>query len=164
MVTAAMVMLSLTTALQSYFDPGDDSETTLFLVARLLVLPAVLLCWFLLCAGRRRRAVWPSDSAALVPLLTTGWFVLGSFFSSDPVGSGARSIALFAIVWGSLNVLGPALVKSDGGVSLVVAAFWSCLLLALFSGVASVVEESRGWGLTGERYYGPLSATTLGPI
>src|SRR5262249_18744886 len=69
-----------------------------------------------------------------------------------------------ALIWGSFAVLGPALINDAGGRSLVSATFWSCVLISLLSAIAAVFGSSRGWGLMGDRYYGPVSATMLGPI
>jgi O-antigen ligase len=166
LVAAAMVALSLVTATQSYLNLDEVDESPAFAAIRLLVLPAVLLCWVVFHRGRHpgRRVIWPLESVSALPLLTVCWFALGSMFSMNPVGSTARTFALFSMIWGSSTVLGPALINDDGGRGLVTASFWSCLLISFLSALAAAYGGSRGWGLMGDRYYGPIAATMLGPI
>jgi O-antigen ligase len=161
-----MIALSLTTAAQSYLNLDDENESPAFAAIRLLVLPAVLLCCIMFRRSRHkgRRAVWRLDGASVLPLLTLSWFAVGSMFSMNPIGSAARTFALFSMVWGSFAILGPALVNDGGGRGLINATFWSCLLISILSTSAALIGGSRGWGLTGDRYYGPIAATMLGPI
>src|SRR5262245_60880218 len=164
LVGAAMLVLAMTTGIQAVFDSGDDRIMQVFGFIRFLVLPTVLFCWFLSCRGDRRPVVWRLQLVSILPLLMVGWLALGSVFSIDPLGSVPRAVALLVMIWGSLAVLGRARIVEYGGRGLFVATFCSCLLIALMAAAASIFGGSRGWDMFGERYYGPLGATTLGPI
>lgn len=154
----------MTTVVQSYLGTAGDDDTPAFAALRLFTIPAVLAAWSFACWRTGRRFAWSLDVWSLLPILMVAWFALSSTLSDEPIGGLARALALFAMIWGAVAVLGPALILRDGGRSLLRVCFGACAIAVSLSALASLLGHDRGWGLFDQRYQGPLSATQFGPL
>lgn len=164
LVLMGLLALVMTTVLQSYLGISREDDAPAFAALRLLTIPAVLAVWSVACWRAGRRFAWSLDIPSLLPLWMVAWFTLSSMLSDEPVGGLARAFALFAMVWGGVAVLGPALIRRDGGRSLLRVCFGACAIAVSLSALASVSGHDRGWGLFDQRYRGPLSSTQFGPL
>ncbi len=164
LVFVGLLALVMTTVMQSYLGASGDDDTPAFAALRLFTIPTVLAVWSFTCWRTGRRFAWSLDVPSLLPLCMVAWFALSSMRSEGPIGGLARAFALFAMIWGAVAVLGPALVRRDGGRSLLRVCFGACAVAVSLSALASASGGERGWGLLDQRYQGPLSATQFGPL
>ena len=157
-----MTSLALITGSQS-FESFTDAEG-IASVARFVVYPALLAAWWSLGIRRRRERTTRWDWGKVLPLAMTAWFALGAFLAEDRIGSLARAAALCLLILISVAVLGPSLGTTRFATTLFAAGFLAALVTAVLAAIAPLVSSNPNWGLLGNRYYGPLSATRLGPI
>jgi O-antigen ligase len=152
------------TIADSFINIGATETDSRLAVARFGVHPLFVTSWVLLRYRDNRRGVFHLDRAALPAILLASWFVLGASLAEDPIVSLGRAVPLCIMIWGAFCVSGPTLASPRGVAVLFRAAFIASLLVATTAVAAAFVGYQPSWGLYGDRFYGPLSATTLGPV
>jgi len=164
LLALAFVSFGAVTIADSFINIGATETDWRLAVARFGVHPLFVTSWILLLYRENRRAVFQLDRAALPAILLASWFVLGALFAEDPIVSLGRAVPLCIMIWGAFCVSGPILASPRGVAMLFRAAFIASLLVATSAVAAAFVGYQPSWGLYGDRFYGPLSATTLGPV
>jgi O-antigen ligase len=104
------------------------------------------------------------DAAGLAAIALGLWFIVGAAGSEDPIPSLGRALPFVFMIAGAFCVVGPSLASPRGTVLLFRSAFVVSLLLSSSAVLGAFLGERPMWGLWGDRFYGPLNATTLGPI
>ncbi len=166
LLCAAAGSFGIMTIVDSYIGSGagyGETDWTLP-VARFAVHPLLLVAWLALRPRRAPRPVRRLDRACVPALLLSAWFVVSAAFAEDPIASLGRAVPLLFMISGAFFVVGPSVASAGGTVVLFRAVFVASLLLSSAAVACVVVGEHETWGLWGDRFYGPLNATTLGPI
>src|SRR5439155_3523681 len=131
---------------------------------RFLIHPLFLGAWLVLRRRYGPRVRCSLDGAGVPAVLLGLWFAMGASVAEDSVASLGRAIPVLLMISGAFCIVGPTLASPRGAGLLFRAALNASLLLSIWAVVGVFIGYHPLWGLLGERFMGPLNATTLGPI